>query len=44
MKYIADLAFIFHWTPEVIENLEYHELTTWHELACERMRFAYNAQ
>ncbi|MFK7827945.1 MAG: GpE family phage tail protein [Oligoflexales bacterium] len=37
MELAADLALVFHWSPESIENIEICELAKWHELAKKRL-------
>lgn len=35
---MADLAFIFHWRLEDMNNLTLNELEKWHQLAVERLK------
>ena len=34
----ADIAFVFHWSPEAISNLQFDEMLIYHGLAIERMK------
>jgi hypothetical protein len=38
MEKAADLATVFHWPLDQLENLYLHELDHWHKLAEERFR------
>ena len=38
MEIAADLAMVFHWSPDVIDNLFVDEIPTWHKLAGERWK------
>lgn len=34
----ADIATVFHWSPDQMENLYVHEFDHWHKLAEERLK------
>jgi hypothetical protein len=35
---MADLAFVYHWTPETLENMDLEALMDYHSAARERLR------
>lgn len=41
---MADIAFVFHWSPDALWSMPFDEFLIWHEKATERAKLLYKVK